>query len=91
MSQVSEALRIKALIKDLSVAFDQLQRENDALKRKTGATVGVQRPNRPKLTNREVADIRSLHRSGGTQAELADIFDVNRSTIYRTIKGVYHA
>lgn len=46
--------------------------------------------NRPKLTRREVEQIRWMKRAGNTNRELAEIYDVNRSTIYRIIRGEYH-
>lgn len=52
--------------------------------------VGDSRPNRPKLTDREVADIRTIKRSGLSNREIADIYDVNKSTISRILQGVYH-
>lgn len=47
--------------------------------------------NRRKLTKVEVQNIFMLHRNTSlTTREIADMYDVNRSTIYRTLKGVYH-
>ncbi|AEV52112.1 hypothetical protein [Rhodococcus phage RGL3] len=49
------------------------------------------RNNRPKLSAQDVRDIRSAYkRKEATTAELADMFGVNRATIYRTVVGVYH-
>lgn len=49
------------------------------------------RDNRPKLTDREVRQIREKHERGlYTTPELAEQYGVNRSTIHRIITGVYH-
>ncbi|ERB55299.1 hypothetical protein N806_29795 [Rhodococcus sp. P27] len=46
--------------------------------------------NRKKLTPREVTTIRDAYRSGFSQSELAEIYDVNPATISRTVRGIYH-
>jgi hypothetical protein len=51
---------------------------------------GPQRPNRKKLTNREVKNIRDMWRTGVSQASIAEIYDVNRATISRIVRGQYH-
>ncbi|ANA86985.1 helix-turn-helix DNA-binding domain protein [Gordonia phage LastResort] len=56
-----------------------------------GAVRGPNRPNRRKLTPREVHDIRTAYRNGMSQAELARTYEVNPSTISRTIGRVYHS
>ena len=43
--------------------------------------------NRPKLTAHEVKVVRDLKRAGESQADIADIFDVNPSTISRIVRG----
>lgn len=53
--------------------------------------VGPNRANRKKLSREEVARIRDLHRSGTSQAELANMFDVNPATISRTVRGIYNS
>jgi DNA invertase Pin-like site-specific DNA recombinase len=45
--------------------------------------------NRPKLTKRDVLLIRQMKRNGETQAAIAEVFDVNRSTVSRIIRGQY--
>ncbi|EHB47649.1 hypothetical protein MycrhDRAFT_5775 [Mycolicibacterium rhodesiae JS60] len=52
--------------------------------------VGPQRPNRKKLTEQEVKDIRAAWRGGMKQSDLAEYFGVNSSTISRTVRGIYH-
>lgn len=46
--------------------------------------------NRPKLTKNEVKLIHTLKRSGCSNSELAEAFDVNKSTISRTLSGQYN-
>lgn len=45
--------------------------------------------NQKKLTRREADRIRDLKRNGLTHQAIADIFDVNRSTITRIINRTY--
>ncbi|WIC40141.1 helix-turn-helix DNA-binding domain protein [Gordonia phage Battleship] len=56
-----------------------------------GAQRGVHRANRPKLTRREVNDIRDAFRNGMSQADLARSYGVNPATISRTVRSVYHS
>ncbi|QGJ89746.1 helix-turn-helix DNA binding domain protein [Mycobacterium phage Superchunk] len=51
---------------------------------------GPSRPNRKKLTEREVQDIREAYRGGMKQKDLASNYDVNPATISRTVRGIYH-
>ena len=46
--------------------------------------------NKPKLTKVNVEDIRTLKRCGLSNQQIADVFDVNRSTITRTLNGIYN-
>jgi hypothetical protein len=46
--------------------------------------------NRPKLTEREVRDIRDAYRGGMSQTDLANNYGVNPSTVSRTVRGFYH-
>jgi hypothetical protein len=48
------------------------------------------RDNRPKLTQSEVQEIRDMKRSGVSQADLAQMFDVNPATISRIVRWQYH-
>jgi DNA invertase Pin-like site-specific DNA recombinase len=45
--------------------------------------------NRKKLSEREVQRIRQFHDDGWTNTEIAEVFDVNRSTVYRILAGQY--
>jgi DNA invertase Pin-like site-specific DNA recombinase len=48
---------------------------------------GRLRGKRPKLTDRQEAHLVALHRAGEhTGAELAELFNVARSTVYRALK-----
>ncbi|ATN92174.1 helix-turn-helix DNA binding domain protein [Mycobacterium phage TipsytheTRex] len=51
---------------------------------------GPSRPNRKKLTEREVKDIRQAYLGGMKQKDLADNYGVNPATISRTVRGIYH-
>uniref|UniRef100_A0AAU8GQR2 Helix-turn-helix DNA binding protein n=1 Tax=Mycobacterium phage BabyBack TaxID=3158877 RepID=A0AAU8GQR2_9CAUD len=51
---------------------------------------GPSRPNRKKLTDAEVRDIRDAYYGGAKQKDLAEKFGVNPATISRTVRGVYH-
>lgn len=83
----------QALTKKLNYVFDILERSVPALEAaaaKQQPAKGPDRANRPKLTEREVKDIRAAHQGGMKQKDLADNYGVNRSTIYRIVKGVYY-
>ncbi len=51
---------------------------------------GPTRPNRKKLTDQEVRDIRDAYYGGARQRDLAVKFGVNPATISRTVRGIYH-
>ncbi|ADB93742.1 HTH DNA binding protein [Mycobacterium phage RedRock] len=51
---------------------------------------GPSRPNRKKLTDQEVRDIRDAYFGGARQKDLAGKYGVNPATISRTVRGVYH-
>ncbi|AOT24965.1 hypothetical protein PBI_KALPINE_45 [Mycobacterium phage Kalpine] len=51
---------------------------------------GPSRPNRKKLSEQEVRDIRDAYFGGARQKDLARKFGVNPATISRTVRGVYH-
>jgi DNA-binding NarL/FixJ family response regulator len=57
---------------------------------KGDVTKGPNRPNRQKLTEREVKDIRQAFRGGMRQKDLARNYGVNPATISRTVRGIYH-
>lgn len=51
---------------------------------------GPDRPNRKKLTRREVSDIRAAHRGGMSQSDLARSYELNPATVSRLVRGIYH-
>jgi uncharacterized protein YjcR len=51
---------------------------------------GPDRPNRRKLTERDVRDIRAAYRGGMRQSDLADNYGVNPATVSRIVRGIYH-
>ncbi len=55
--------------------------------RALGRTCRRLRGKQPKLTGRQEAHLVALHRTGEhTSAELAELFNVARSTVYRTLE-----
>lgn len=85
--------------------IDRIEKENQDLKaqietaRRTFGTAftkgklsptGSSRPNRPKLTPREVHSIRAAYIGGMKQSDLAKSYEVNPATISRLVRGVYH-
>ncbi|MGV9364483.1 helix-turn-helix domain-containing protein [Amycolatopsis sp. NPDC003731] len=49
------------------------------------------RSNAKKLTEDEVFRIRQWYGHGGvSQREIADAYDVNRATVSRIVRGIYH-
>lgn len=51
---------------------------------------GPTRPNRRKLTDREVKDIRAAWEGGVSQRDIADSYEVNPATVSRIVQGFYH-
>lgn len=71
--------------------FDALIAENRFLKSELERLeYKATHDNRPKLTDREVKDIRDAYRGGMSQIDLANNYGVNPSTISRTVRGFYH-
>lgn len=56
----------------------------------TAPDAGSSRANRKKLTKQEVHTIRELSRSGLSNREIADTFDINPATVSRIVRGLYH-
>ena len=46
--------------------------------------------NAKKLSAKDVNRLRGMYRNGSTQAELAQVFDLNPATVSRTVRGLYH-
>lgn len=56
----------------------------------TGDVMAIFRAtNRKKLSASEVRTLRMMHRSGSTQAELAERFSINPATVSRIVRGIY--
>lgn len=64
--------------------------ENEKLRRQIAAGSTSSPSNKPKLSKRDVEMMRSLSRLGASNTELATAYDVNRATVSRIIRGVYH-
>ena len=70
-------------IEYLEARIAELEAEN--------AWLSAKLDNTKKLSPRDVRRMREMYRNGGyTQAELADIFDVNPATVSRTVRNIYH-
>lgn len=80
----------QALTKKLNYVYDVLEKSIPVLEENIQPAKGPDRPNRQKLTDQEVKDIRAAHRSGVKQKDLAENYGVARSTISRIVKGVYY-
>lgn len=63
--------------------IEHLEREVRLLTAKTNNT--------KRLEMWEVRLMRRMYEDGSTQRQLADIFDVNRGTVSRIVRGVYYA
>lgn len=73
--------------------IDSLLAENAYMRERLKAVesqTGPSRPNRRKLTELEVRDIRAAYRGGMSQSDLANNYGVNPATISRTVRGLYH-
>lgn len=46
--------------------------------------------NRKKFSRRDVEMMKRLSQDGRTHAEIADIFDCNRATVSRNVRGIYN-
>ncbi|AGT14298.1 HTH DNA binding protein [Mycobacterium phage Adzzy] len=90
----NRALRENGELREANRKFALKERSQNELFGKAFAQVkpetGPSRPNRRKLTEREVRDIREAYRGGMKQKDLASNYDVNPATISRTVRGIYH-
>ena len=81
-------------IVDFVKELDALIKENQSLRECNSELRRlVERPrynNRPKLSERDVKDIRAAYRGGMAQVSLANNYGVNPSTISRIVRGFYH-
>jgi len=72
---------------------EELKDEVEALKAKIASYLPYVKQgadNRPKLTKAEVENIRALRRSGYSQREIAEIYDINPATVSRIVRGQYY-
>lgn len=78
---------IAAILREL----DELIAERESLIAQVEALEeSVKFGNRKRLSDRDVKDIRALHRKGIQQAEIATIYDVNPATVSRIVRRIYH-
>lgn len=91
-SLASKATAYAAANRDLRAQLDTAKRVfgESFVKGVPEAQRGPSRPNRQKLTSREVRDIRDAYFGGAKQSDLADRYGVNPATISRTVRGIYH-
>ena len=75
------ANRVHKLLSEAAVLVDEIAKQR--------VTPTATPSNQKKLTRREADRIRDLKRNGLTHQAIADIFDVNRSTITRIINKTY--
>ena len=80
---------------DLNKTVDQLFKSvleiTDEIRRLRAENRRLKSGNYSKLSARDVKEIRGMYaRSSMTQAELAAMYDVNPSTISRTVRGIYN-
>lgn len=76
-------------LSDLDNLFGELKSEITNL-RQENAKLRGERSNRKKLSPREVSGIRSLWtRSGMSQRQIADVYDVNPATVSRIVRNIY--
>lgn len=70
--------------------IDALVKERDELRKQVELLKARPADNRKKLSESEVQDIRAAYRGGMSQRALAQAYDVNPTTINRTVRGIYH-
>ncbi|AHY27110.1 HTH DNA binding domain protein [Mycobacterium phage Phantastic] len=90
MAETPTLLRVLDEIEDILAENEDLRHEVEKLRAQSLHAKGAGRPNRKKLSAEEAKYIREMARSGISQAEIAWSFDVNRSTISRIVRGIYH-
>ena len=73
------AHELDALLREREELYEELERLRQRIHN-----------NRPKLGTKEVANIRDMRRGGYTVREIAEVYDVNKSTVSRILRGEYH-
>jgi len=75
---------------DFMQEFVAILDERSALRKRVAELEAAPSSNKPKLTERDVKDIREAFRGGVSQKSLSDAYEVNPATISRTVRGFYH-
>lgn len=75
---------------NLMKEFDALLEERDQLRDQVVKLTAATQNNRRKLSPLEVEEIRTAHRNGMSQVDLANNYGVNPATVSRTVRGFYH-
>lgn len=70
--------------------LDEIIAERDDLRVRVAELEAERFNNKPKLGQGEVTRIREMRRAGYKIREIADSFDVNKSTVSRILRGEYH-
>ena len=76
---------ITVLLEEILSLKEENKRLLDEIKRLHHRT-----DNGPKLSKEDVKNIRLLRSQGHTVGNIAELYDVNKSTISRTLNGIYH-
>lgn len=71
--------------------IDLLMKQRDELLAHIEWMQDNEQNNRKRLSNRDVKEIRELHRKGIKQSDIASIYDVNRATVSRIVRHIYHS
>lgn len=71
--------------------LDALVKQRDELLEYIEWLQDAEPSNRKRLSNKDVKEIRELHRKGIKQSEIASFYDVNPATVSRIIRHIYHS
>lgn len=78
-------------VKRLFDLLGQMQHELGKLGVAEPAKAAVPQLNQPKLTDRQVREIRWLKsNTKASQKEIAEAYDINPATVSRIVRGIYH-
>lgn len=75
---------------DFLKELDEVIAERDALRQRVDELEAQRFNNRHKLGQGEVSRIREMRRAGYKVREIAESFDVNKTTVSRILRGEYH-
>lgn len=70
--------------------LDEILAERDRLQRRVEELEAQRFNNRHKLGQGEVGRIREMRRAGYKVREIAESFDINKTTVSRILRGQYH-